>query len=87
VNGHHVFGINCPQTIHGTSHDVQNPAQAFLADGHHDRGPGILRGHAPDQTIGNIHSNTAHDVVTQMLGDLDDQVVFLVINSGVGYED
>jgi hypothetical protein len=59
-------------------------AQAGFADGHLNRGAGIFDRHAADQTVGNIHGDGAHHVVAQMLGHLDDQVVFFVVDGRVG---
>jgi hypothetical protein len=44
---------------------------------------GILYRHAANQTVGNVHGDGAHHIVTQMLGHFDDQVVLIVVDGGL----
>ena len=81
--GHLLVGHDRSEPVHGSSDDVDDAPEARLADGHHDRGAGVLHRHAAHQTVGDVHGDAAHHVVAQVLGHLDDEVVLAVINGRI----
>src|SRR3989339_517249 len=85
VNGKHVFLGDGSQTVNGFSHNIQNPAEGGFANRHHNGSAGILDNHSSLETVRYIHSNTSDDIVTQMLGHFNHQVVFFTTNGRVGY--
>jgi acyl-CoA synthetase (AMP-forming)/AMP-acid ligase II len=60
--------VAAPSGPHG---DADRPAQVFCL-------------HPPDQAVGDIHRDAADDVVAEMLGDLDDQIILLIVDGGIG---
>jgi hypothetical protein len=56
--------------VHGLTDDVQNAAQGAGAHGHHDRSAGVLDLLATHKTLGSLHTNGTHGVLTQVLGNL-----------------
>src|SRR6266849_1901229 len=70
--------------IHRLTHDVEDPAQGLFSDRHGDPGAGVAHWYATDQAFSAIHSDTADGVLTQMLGDFEDQVPLLVVDRAIG---
>ncbi len=66
---------------------VHDPAQGLGTDGDHDRIARVDRFHAADKSVGRVHRDAADDVVAQVLGDLDHEVPFLVVDARVGDPD
>ncbi len=54
-----------------------------MAHRHLDGIPGVFHGHTPDQTVGGVHGDGAHHVVTQVLGHFHHQVVFRIVDGRV----
>ena len=84
VDGHHVFLADGTEAIHGATDHVQNASQARFSNGHHDGCTGVLDRHAANEPIGDVHGDGTNHVVPQMLGHLDDQIVFIVVDCRVG---
>ena len=56
-----------------------------FADGHGDGLAGVLHGHAAGEAVGGVHRDAADDILTKVLGDLEGEVVrLLVVDEGVG---
>ena len=83
VNRHHFFLADRAQAVHRAAHHVEHPAQAGFTHRHHDLLAGILDGHAAYQTVGDVHGDGPNNIVAQMLGHLDDQIVLLVTDGRV----
>ena len=71
------------QLVHGLANDVHDPSQYFAAH-EHGNGTGVLHCLTAGEAIGGVHRDAANGVLTEVLGDLDNQVVFLVVDEGVG---
>ena len=84
VDGHVMLRLDGPQAVDRPPDHVEDPPEAFGAYRHADRSAHVLRLHPAHQTIGDVHGDAADDVVAQVLGDLDDQVVLDVVDRGVG---
>ena len=55
--------------------DIEDAAQGFRADRHHDRLAGIDRLGAAHQPVGCIHRDRAHDVFAELLRHFKDELV------------
>ena len=73
--------------VNGLADDVHDPAEGAFPDRNGDMVPGIHSLHPAHEAVGGVHGHAPHDVIAQVLGDLDDQVSFLVVDGGVGYPD
>mmetsp|Transcript_16102 Transcript_16102/g.35688 ORF Transcript_16102/g.35688 Transcript_16102/m.35688 type:complete len:366 (+) Transcript_16102:789-1886(+) len=70
VNGGEDITQDGALLVHGLSDDVQNTAQGAGADGHHDGGALVDHLLSSDQPLCCLHGNSAHGVLSQMLGHL-----------------
>ena len=59
--------------VDGLTNDVQDTAEGAGADGNHDRSTGVLHLLASDETLGGLHTDGADGVLTQVLGNLEDE--------------
>ncbi len=59
--------------------DVENTAQGFRTDRHHDRAARINHLGAANQPVGRVHRNRAHDVFAELLRHFEDQCPAAVI--------
>ena len=59
--------------VDGLTDDVQDTAEGAGADGNHDRSAGVLHLLASDETLGGLHTDGADGVLTQVLGNLEDE--------------
>jgi len=84
MNRSEILGVDRSQAIHRTTDDVQNSAETFFADRNGNRCAGILGVHPAHKTVGDIHGDATDNVVTQMLRDFNNQVIFLIVDRGVG---
>ena len=53
---------------------VEDSTLGRIPDGHRDGGAGVGGLHAAAATVGRGHGDAAHDVVAEVLGDLEDDV-------------
>ena len=76
MDGPLVVTLNRLLVVDGLAQQVKHPTQARIAYGHGDGSAGIGGFHAPLQAVGGGHGDTAHHVVTDVLGHLchDDPV-------------
>ena len=84
VDGHGMLRLDGPQAVDRPADHVEDSPEAFGSYGHADRSAQVLRLHPAHQAVGDVHGDAADDVVAQMLGDLDDQVVLDVVDRGIG---
>jgi len=73
MNGGGLLGVYGTTLIDRLTDDVDDTAQALGTDGDGDGGTGILDSLATDQTLGTVHGNGTDGVLSQVLGDLEDQ--------------
>src|SRR5262249_11978667 len=81
-----LFGRDGAFFVYGLAQQIEDAAQRLIPDGNGDGTSRIFGGHSAHQAVGAGHGDTAHDVVAQMLGDLDGQVnsaVFVLNADGV----
>ena len=64
------IALNGGLVVDGLTQQVKHTAQARIAYGHGDGSAGIGGFHAPLQAVGGGHGDTAHHVVTDVLGNL-----------------
>ncbi|KAB5588085.1 Acetylglutamate semialdehyde dehydrogenase [Ceratobasidium theobromae] len=62
--------------------DVEDVALGDVADGHGDRGAGVAHLGAAHEAVGGLEGDGAHDVVAQVLGDLERDLAVLVALAG-----
>ncbi len=61
--------------VHRLADDIDDAAEAFLADRHGDRRAGVMHFLAAHETFGNVHGDAADGALTQMLRDFQHQTV------------
>jgi peptide chain release factor 1 len=59
--------------IHGLTNHIQDTAKSAGSDGNHDGGASVIHSLATHQTLSGFHGNGTDGVLTQMLGDLEDE--------------
>ena len=84
VDGVVLFSVNRAQFVNGATDDVQDTANGGLANGNHDRVPGVDRVHAADKAFSGVHGDGTNDVVAQVLRNLTDEAGSIAIVR-VGY--
>jgi hypothetical protein len=57
--------------IYGLANNVKNAAEGSGADGNHDRSTSVTDSLSTDQALGGFHGNCADGVLSEMLGDLE----------------
>lgn len=73
VDGGALGGFDGAPLVDGLADHVDNAAQGLSADGDSDGGASVLDAVSTDQTLGTVHSDGAHGVLSQMLGHLQHQ--------------
>ena len=64
--------------VDGLAQQVEHAAQALVTNGHLDRFAGIHGIRTADKAVGGRHGNAAHDVIANVLGNLNDQLFAVV---------
>ena len=75
---------NRPHFIYRLPNNIDNTSQCRMAYRHGNLLAGIEDFLSPDQTIRRIHGDGPNGVFTQMLGNLNDQIPFLIIDGRIG---
>jgi hypothetical protein len=84
VDGGSEGGINGATLIDGVSDDVDDATEGFGSDGDHDGVSCVEDGLASDKTLGTIHSDGPDGVLSEMLGNFEDELGDMVLhNKGV----
>jgi len=78
VDGEELCGIDGAALVDGVSNDVQNASERGDTDGDGDGCTEILDGLTTDETVGTVHGNRADDSVTNVLGDLEDELLLVL---------
>jgi hypothetical protein len=63
--------------VNGLTDDVDDTTEGLGADGDHDGVSGVDDLLATNETLGTVHGNAADSVLTQVLGDLEDEAATL----------
>jgi hypothetical protein len=71
VNGHVLAGVHGARLVDWLADDVEDAAEAGVADGHHDGLAGVGDFHAAAQAVGRLHGDGAHGRLAEVLGDLE----------------
>jgi hypothetical protein len=85
VNRVVLLGDDLGPRVHGLADHIQDASQRLIADRHRDGGACVLHGHTAHQTVGRVHRDRAHGAFTEVLRDLEHQVVLDRVDRRVGY--
>ena len=80
MDGPVLFCLGSGHVVHGIAQKVEHSSQAFLAHGYLDGAAGIQGFCSADQSVGGVHGDAAHGVVTGLLGHLRYQSGAVIIN-------
>ena len=84
VDGLPLVGGHGTPLVDGVAHHVDNPTQGLGADGDHDGGSGVVDHLSTNETLGTVHGDGTDGVLSQVLGNLQDQLGLAVLdNEGV----
>jgi peptide chain release factor 1 len=72
-------GLDGATLVNGVTSDVHDAAQSRRTDGDGDGSTSVKGLSTSDETLRTVHGNAADDVFTQMLGDLEDQLLAIVL--------
>ena len=75
-----LLGFGLGLVINGITQQIEDSSESFLADRYFYRSACINGIHTSDKTIGAAHGDTAHDIVTDMLRYLDNELLAVVVN-------
>jgi hypothetical protein len=70
--------------VHRLADHVQDPAQRRLADRHANAVAGVASEHAAHEAVGRVHTDATHGTLSEVLSDLEDQVVLAFVDRRVG---
>ncbi len=73
VDGQPLGGVDRAPLVDGIADHVDDPAERLLADGNPDGGAGVDDLLSADETLSTVHGDRAHRVLSQVLGNLQDQ--------------
>mmetsp|Transcript_10743 Transcript_10743/g.25675 ORF Transcript_10743/g.25675 Transcript_10743/m.25675 type:complete len:533 (+) Transcript_10743:41-1639(+) len=73
MDRHLSLGVDGATLVDGLADHVDNAAEKLGAGRHHDGGTGINNGLSTHKTLGGVHSNGTHCVLSKMLRDLEHQ--------------
>ena len=79
VDRHPDLGIDRPALVDRLADHIQDPAERLAADRHRDRLAGVDHLLAAGEAIGAVHGDRAHGRFAEMLGDLEDQLVAVIV--------
>jgi peptide chain release factor 1 len=68
-----LLGLNRTLLIHRLANDVEDTSQGGGSDGNHDRVSSIITFLSTNKTLGGLHGNGSHGVLTKMLGNLKNE--------------
>lgn len=75
-----LVSTNGAALINRLTDNVDDSAESFGANRHHDGITSVLDGLSTDETLSGVESDGAHVVSTQVLGDLEDEAVLGALN-------
>merc|ERR1719449_195556 len=74
VDGLPLVGVNGAPLVNGISDNVDNSAESLGSDGDHDGVASVIDNVSSDETLSTVHGNGPDGVLSQMLGDLQDEL-------------
>jgi len=80
MDGGGLLGVDGATLVDGLTNDVDDTTQALGTDGNGDGGTSVLNGLTTDQTLSSVHGNGTDSVLTQMLGNLENQATIEVLD-------
>jgi len=75
VDGSVVLSLDGTSLIDGLTNDVDDSAKSGWTDRNSDGSSGVVDNLSSDKSLGGVHSNGSDGVLTQMLGDFEDESV------------
>ena len=76
-------GLDGAELVDRLADHVHDAAEYVLADRHHDGRARVLHRGTAAEAVGGVHGDGADRVLTEVLGDLEDQVVFGIADEAV----
>jgi hypothetical protein len=67
VDGAELVRLDGTTFINGVTSDVHDTTEGTWADGNHDRSSSVGSDGTSYETLGTVHGNTSHDILTKML--------------------
>jgi len=86
MDGITLVRVHRPHLINGLAHHVQDAAENCVSHRDGDGCAGVFDRHTPDQPVGRVHADGTDGPVSQVLGNLENQVVLFIGDEGVGHE-
>jgi peptide chain release factor 1 len=80
VNRKALVSLDRTTLVNGVTSDVHDTAKSRGADGNSDGSTGIMGSSTSDETLSTVHGNATDDVLTQMLGDLENELLTIVLS-------
>merc|ERR1719423_488704 len=80
VDGLSLVSGNGTPLINGLTNDVDDSAKSLRSDRDHDGVASVIDDLASDQTLGTVHGDGSDGVLSQMLGDLQDELGLTVLD-------
>ena len=74
VDGLPLVGLDGAPLVNGISDNVDDSAESLWSDRDHDGVAGVVDNISSDETLGTVHSNSPDGVLSQVLGDLQDEL-------------
>jgi peptide chain release factor 1 len=80
VNGSGMLGLDGTTLVNGVTSDVHDTAKSLRADGDGDGSTSVDSLSASDETLGTVHGNAADDTLSEMLRNLEDELLTVVLS-------
>ena len=75
MDGSVVLGLDGTSLIDGLTNDVDDSAKSGGTDGDSDGSSSVVDSLSSDKSLGGVHGDGSDGVLSQMLGDLEDESV------------
>ena len=69
-----LLGVNGTPLVNGLADDVDDSSEGLGADGNHDRIASIVDNLSTDETLGTVHGNGSDGVLSEVLGNLQNEL-------------
>ena len=80
MDGQEALGVDGATLVDGLADDIDDSAEGAGTDGNLNGIASVDDGLATHETLSGVESDGAHVVATQVLGDLEDETVFSLLN-------
>merc|ERR1719410_148788 len=74
VDGLSLVGVNGAPLVNGISDNIDDSAESLGSDGDHDGAASVIDNVSSDETLSTVHGNGPDGVLSQVLGDLQDEL-------------